>query len=482
MAASTTFAPKYWTKELSCSLQPSRHDGVVEPVALVAPFADGSGKGALAGQANAAVESHPALELRVGEVAAVATHLPDALVGLLPVGGDPLEHAANFHPEIVRERHAVLVVQVDSIHQFAVDVELKVAGGGVADADGAGAAVAVQMSEDLLGQVVPSVDTVHHVERAFVVLLLVGAGLHEVGEGAGFGGIAEAHEGVHGEGGIANPGVAVVPVAHAADFLGQAGGRSGDDGAGGQKREQFQDQGGAGHSFTPAPVVAAGGDPAAPEPDRLGEQAGTVHRFLSESRAGGAVREPQGEDHLFAALQGEFGAGAAIGDAHRLGPGEREMGDIGGKDCAATVAAQFHAVLAAGVIECGKALEPETNRAPNYLGVADQLAVGLLGLAARLAPDRHEIGDLRHALVGKETRDQDVGIGQIHLLDLRLGGGREAEIAADVLVEQRREDARGIEVGQAEPVDRTVSADKSDAAQVADDAVVRDREIAHCSE
>ena len=69
--------------------------------------------------------------------------------------------------------------------------------------------------------------------------------------------------------------------------------------------------------------------------------------------------------------------------------------------------------------------------------------------------------------------------GQVELLRReRLPDGLEREAAAGVGVEDRAEQAGRVEALGAEPVDRALVADERDRVQVADDAVVLDREVA----
>ena len=75
---------------------------------------------------------------------------------------------------------------------------------------------------------------------------------------------AQLQEGVEREGGVAHPAEAVVPVAFAADLLGQRGGRGGGDRSGGGVEEQLERQGAADHGFAPRPVVGALRGPASP--------------------------------------------------------------------------------------------------------------------------------------------------------------------------------------------------------------------------
>src|SRR5262249_31789866 len=156
---------------------------------------------------------------------------------------------------------AVFVVEVDGVHQLAINVELQVAGSRIPDADRLRAEIPVEVIEGLLTKVVTAVDAVHDVERAGVVLLFFGARLHEEGEGARLLRVAEAYQGIDGEGRVARPGIAVIPMAHAADLFREAGSGGGDDGAGGEEGQEFENERRTGHHLPPAAVVAAGPGP-----------------------------------------------------------------------------------------------------------------------------------------------------------------------------------------------------------------------------
>lgn len=58
-----------------------------------------------------------------------------------PDGEDIVEDLSDGHPLVPSHRFAVFVVQIDAVHELAVDVELLVEGGAVADADGRAASV-----------------------------------------------------------------------------------------------------------------------------------------------------------------------------------------------------------------------------------------------------------------------------------------------------------------------------------------------------
>ena len=89
-----------------------------------------------------------------------AAHLPDPLVVPLPVLADVVQQVAQVEPGVVGDRRGVLVVDVDRVHQLAVDVELELVDGAVADPHRAGAAVPLEIVERDLGQVAPAVDAV----------------------------------------------------------------------------------------------------------------------------------------------------------------------------------------------------------------------------------------------------------------------------------------------------------------------------------
>ena len=99
-----------------------------------------------------------------------AARLPDALVGLVPVLADPVDDAADGLPAVVGDRPSVLVVEVDRVDHLAVDVELELVGGAVADPHRAGASVALEVVEDDLLEVGAAVDAVHDLERARLAL------------------------------------------------------------------------------------------------------------------------------------------------------------------------------------------------------------------------------------------------------------------------------------------------------------------------
>jgi hypothetical protein len=93
------------------------------------------------------VERGPDHQLGVGEVPPVGADLPDPLVRLVPGGARLVGHRLQELPVLGGEVVAVEDQLVRRLQQLAVDVELALRRGAVADADGPGAAVALQVVE-----------------------------------------------------------------------------------------------------------------------------------------------------------------------------------------------------------------------------------------------------------------------------------------------------------------------------------------------
>ena len=124
---------------------------------------------------------------------------------------------------------ARLRVQVDRVQQRAPHVVLLLGVGAVADAHRLGVLVAVEVQQHLLGQRLLAADAVHDLQ---LVVGLRGDVADEVEEVVGLLVEAQRVEAPEHEGRVADPGVAVVPVALAAGRLGQRRGRRRDHRAG----------------------------------------------------------------------------------------------------------------------------------------------------------------------------------------------------------------------------------------------------------
>src|SRR5262245_7654206 len=130
------------------------------------------------------------------------------------------------------------------------------------------------------------------------------------------------------------------------------------------------------------------------------------------------------------------------------------------------------------IIECRTALHPVADVSVNRLRNANDLPEALLGLPARLAPDRHEVDYFAHTVIAVEARYQDIGVGQVHLLDRALALRRKPVVAALLFVQDRSENAGGIETGKAAPVDRTILARQTNRMQITDHTVICNRLVA----
>jgi hypothetical protein len=124
---------------------------------------------------------------------------------------------------------ARLRVQVDRVEQAPPHVVLLLGVGAVAHADRLGVLVAVEVQQHLLGQRLLAADAVHDLHLA---VGLRGDVADEVEEVVGLLVEAQRVEAPEHEGRVADPRVAVVPVALAAGGLGQRGRRRRDHGAG----------------------------------------------------------------------------------------------------------------------------------------------------------------------------------------------------------------------------------------------------------
>ncbi len=240
--------------------------GLDEPVraaGVLLPLVGRAGQATLPGYPACPLEGHPGHQRRVGEALPAAAGLPDALVGLLPVLGEPVQLAGERLPQLEGDRRGELVVEVHRVHELAVDVELELPGGAVADPHGFRVAVAAQVLEDDLVEVGVAVHAVQDVQ-ALVAGGLLTALFQPVHERGGLVGEPERHERVDGERGVADPRVPVVPVADATELLRQGGGGRRHQCSGGTVDQQFEHERGAVHHLPPAAVVAAAAQPVLP--------------------------------------------------------------------------------------------------------------------------------------------------------------------------------------------------------------------------
>ena len=334
------------------------------------------------------------------------------------------------------------------------------------------------MVERLLREFGPAVDAVHELQGAGPSAVgVLPAVLQPVPEAGRLLGEADAQQAVERERGVANPGVAVVPVALAADRLGQAAGRRRDDRPGRLEGQELERQGGAVDHLPPAAGVGALREPAPPVGDGVAEQ---LFRLADAGARSGLVlgtEAAQDERGVLPFPEREVGDHAVAVGLQRHGGGQAEAQPRPVE--AGAVLADVELVGGAGVVEGRAALQTKGHPAADDADSADQLVRHSAGAA-----DRHVILDLAHAVVVQEAGDEDGGVRPVELLvpevgrrPGRSGSGRpcrSSRIAAKTLGESKC----GRQSQSIEPS----MPDQRRRAQVADDAVVLDGLVSHwCS-
>ena len=192
---------------------------------------------ACAARRRAAVGGHPAHDLGRREVLRLAAHLPDAPVRLAPVLERALDLAHEDRPEPLVEAVARLRVQVDRVEHRAPHVVLALLVGGVADRGPAGRPRSRAGGRASAPRSVAlAVDAVHDLQ----VVVALGHVGDEVEEVVGLPVEAERVQRPQRERRVADPAVAVVPVALAAGRLRQRRRGRGDERAGRRERQALQ--------------------------------------------------------------------------------------------------------------------------------------------------------------------------------------------------------------------------------------------------
>src|ERR671917_336914 len=133
-------------------------------------------------------------------------------------------------------------------------------------------------------------------------------------------------------------------------------------------------------------------------------------------------------------------------------------------------------MVAAGVVEGGKALDTEVNLPPDDPHVTDERVT-----LPRARHDRHEVKGLGKSRRREEAGQEHVGIGQVELVAVSVLHRSQREMPALLLVEDGAEDTRGVEGGKAQPVYGAVGTDERRRVEVPDDTMVLYRQIPHSS-
>ena len=375
----------------------------------------------------------------------------------------------------------VLVEEVDRVDHLAVDVELALPGRAVPDVHRRRVAVARPRRMLDLRKVGAAVDAVHDLERArradLPLARAVGQPAHERGRLLGE---AEPQQAVERERRVADPRVAVVPVALAPDLLGQRRRGRRHQRPGRRVGQQLQRQRRALHGLAPAAAVARPGEPPAPVEHGGVERLGglllrvrpcdvVVGDALEHERLRLAGAEVERRMHaavaaLEPALRAQRVRDRALQRERQLRRAEQHA-----------VRVHLDLVVGAPVVEPRLHLDLPRDVAAHDHDAPDQ-PVSVEAGVDRL--DRHEVLHLADSALGEEARDQDVGVGEVQLPRRPRHAGRADRVEAAVAgVEDRAEHARRVERRAAVPVDRARGADERDRVQVAYEAVLGDRQV-----
>ncbi len=231
------------------------------------PAVQRAGQARLGDALDRPVGRHPGHDLGVDEVPPRPSDLPDALVRLTPSGLQEVHQLGLQGPGVVAAVHLGRHPgHMQRVQYLAVDVELELFDGAVADPYGRRTLVAGQPRHFVLGEPAFTADPVHDLDPGGVTGHRAQQPFPPRGGLAGEAGIEQSEQG---DGGVAQPAVAVVPVADATDHLRQGCGDRRDDAAGGGVRQRLEGDQGPPDGLLPLSVVGAAGHPL--RPPRLGE-------------------------------------------------------------------------------------------------------------------------------------------------------------------------------------------------------------------
>ena len=71
--------------------------------------------------------------------------LPNPIVLTVPMVTDPIQQTCQSHPQVMGDGFTVFVIEIDRIHELAINIELELVGGTVANTHGRRLSVALQV-------------------------------------------------------------------------------------------------------------------------------------------------------------------------------------------------------------------------------------------------------------------------------------------------------------------------------------------------
>ena len=423
-------------------------------------------------QPRPAVQRDPAHELGGSEVLRLAAHLPETLVGHLPVLDRALHGALEDRPDDLGQVVARLRVQVDRIEHRPPHVVLLLVVRGVADPDGPRALIPAQVVECLLDELVLAADAVHDLQ----LLLARGDVGDEVEEVVGLAREPERVQAPQHESAVADPRVAVVPVALAADRLRERRRRRGQERPRRTVGQPLQRQRAALQVALPRMLgELAAVDPLPPE---VGGLLDPVERLLDGGRrrvlgpvllAGRVPRARPDHRHVRPVARaqrlGRVRARTLEAHPHVRDEAEGDLVLASARD-GLVVAGAVVLPLGVGlpVVEDGLAVQGQLDLADHAPRRAEKdvlrLVVGrrpAVGARAALAvvpgPDAHGVAHDQPARARPPRGLQDEGPGQVAPAGRDLDAGRTEGEAPGRAVEDGGENAGAVGAGNAHPLD-----------------------------
>ena len=310
----------------------------------------------------------------------LAAHLPDAAVGFAPVLDRFLDLLLEHRPQLVGDVLPGLAVQVHRVEHGAPDVVLALVVGAVADAHRTRSVVAGEVVQFVLDEFSLAADGVHHLQR--LALAVVGTG--DVGdereEVVGLAVQSQRVQTPQREGGVAHPGVSVVPVAFAPRCFRQGRRTRGQQSAGGRVGESLQRQRTA-LQIRPPRVVREVAD-VDPLPPRLGGLPHLLGGLIVGLRRG-VVGPRQRDEGVVALLEPGAGTRLAALDADPEVGGQPQRGMVlpigarSGGRLAVGVGGVLPGGVDAAVVETRFAVHHQLHRAADTPDGAQQDVLGV---------------------------------------------------------------------------------------------------------
>ena len=276
--------------------------------------------------------------------------------------------------------------------------------------------------------------------------------------------IAGDEQGIEREGRVAQPAVAIIPVAHAADLLRQRGCQRGDDRASGSEGQRLERDERAHHGLAPGAADRASLRPSLPPGLGLAQHFSRVAAArLAQVR--GIARHHEGDALSFGNLELADGAKILAAQLDR----RAQLHCVGARDRAETIRTPPHPGDDSPVVETQDRFRNHRHSACAPLDHAHQVDF------AHAFGDRHEIDHRGRSAGAAELGFEDQRVAAVAAAGL-MGLGARSDQPAPVIgsAEQRREAGGRIEARHAEPVDRTVEPYQGGGMHVADDRVVLD--------